>query len=39
MRKNEFFHMPTYEAFLSKKYRVGKKTMFLNKDLEEETKE
>ena len=39
LRKNEFFHMPSYEAFLAKKYRVGKKTMFLNKDLDEEAKE
>ena len=39
LRKNEFFHMPSYEAFLAKKYRVGKKTMFLNKDLDEEAKD
>ena len=39
LRKNEFFHMPSYEAFLAKKYRVGKRTMFLNRDLNEEAKE
>ena len=31
--------MQSYEAFLSKKYRIGKKTMFLNRDLTEEAKE
>ena len=31
--------MQSYEAFLSKKYRIGKKTLFLNRDLTEEAKE
>lgn len=39
LRQNEFFPMQSYEAFLSKKYRIGKKTMFLNRDLTEEAKE
>ena len=39
LRQNEFFPMQSYEAFLSKKYRIGKKTLFLNRDLTEEAKE
>ena len=31
--------MQSYEAFLNKKYRVGKKTMFLNRDPTEQAKE
>lgn len=31
--------MQSYEAFLAKKYRIGKRTLFLNKDLTEEARE
>ena len=39
LRQNEYFPMQTYEAFLAKKYRIGKRSLFLNKDLTEEARE